>query len=94
MKFVTCRSVEMRDCRGPLEQSYLRDLSTLRLYCGAECYPTRIETFHLSTNAETNPFELIFEWQGSTSDIVLTLFGWGDHQHAASSERTSFERCI
>jgi hypothetical protein len=49
--------------RRPDEKGYMRDLSTLRRYCGAECYPGRNgKVPPLRPCAEINPFELIFEW--------------------------------
>jgi hypothetical protein len=63
-------------CRRPLDKGYMRDLSTLRRYCGAECYPAWHRNVPpLRPCAEINPFELILEWQESTSDIVSALFG-------------------
>ena len=41
----------------------MRDLSTLRRYCGADCYPGwNGKLPPLRPCAEINPFELIFEW--------------------------------
>lgn len=84
MKFVlvNCRKPAVPSkcaaCRRPVEKGYLRDLSTLRRYCGTECYPGwNGNVLPLRPYAGINPFELIFEWQELTSDIVSTLFGLG-----------------
>jgi hypothetical protein len=69
---------ECAACGRPVERGYLRDLTTLRRYCGAECAPGwNGNVPPLRPYAEINAFELIFEWQESTSDIVSTLFGLG-----------------
>ena len=98
MKFVlvNCRTPVVPSkcaaCRRPVEKGYMRDLSTLRRYCGAECYPGwNGNVPPLRPCAEINPFELILNGE-STSDIVSALFGLGEHQHAASLQDHS-ERC-
>ena len=82
MKFVlvNCRTPVVPSncaaCRRPLDKGYMRDLSTLRRYCGEECYPAWHRNVPpLRPCAEINPFEVILEWQESTSDIVSALFG-------------------
>lgn len=84
MKFVlvNCRTPVVPSkcaaCRRSVEKGYLRDLSTLRPYCGAECYPERNgKAPPLRPSTQTNPFELIFEWQNSSLDMLSTLFGLG-----------------
>ena len=52
-------------CRRPLDKGYMRDLSTLRRYCGAGVLPAWNRNVPpLRQYAEVESVELIFEWRG------------------------------
>jgi hypothetical protein len=89
MKFVVVNNMTPRNpavcalCSQPLERGYVHDLSTLRHYCGVECYPRwLVASGLLGSAATTNPFELAIAWPKLTVDVASALFGnaWGDHR--------------
>jgi hypothetical protein len=88
MKFVVVNNMAPRNisvcaaCSQPLEGGYLHDLSTLRHYCGVECYAQWMAVCgSIGSAAITNPFELAMAWPQLTVDVASALFdsAWGDH---------------
>ncbi len=70
-------------CSRPLDQGYLHDLSTLRRYCGIECYPRwMVVGGFVGSFAPTNPFELAIAWRKLTVDVASALFdsAWRDNR--------------
>jgi hypothetical protein len=62
-------------CMRPLEQGYLRDISTSRRYCGVECYPQRmVVSGFVGSFAPTTPVEFAFAWPMLTVDVASALF--------------------
>ena len=47
-------------CALPLQQSYLRDLSTHSRYCSVECYPDRAAGSMVGSRAKADSFDLLF----------------------------------
>jgi hypothetical protein len=69
-------------CSRPLEQGYLRDISTSRRYCGVECYPRWMTVSgFVGLFAPTNPIEFVVVWPMLTVDVASALFdsAWRDH---------------
>jgi hypothetical protein len=89
MKFVVVNDMAPRKtsvctaCSRPLEQGYLRDISTLQRYCGVECYPkwTVVSGF-IGMFSPTNPVEFAIAWPMLTVDVASALFdsAWRDHK--------------
>ena len=74
----TCRSVEMRGVSpSGGERLFARSLYSKAVLRGGVLPRMEWDVSPLRPYAEINPFELIFEWQELTSDIVSTLFGLG-----------------
>jgi hypothetical protein len=62
-------------CLRSLEQSYLRDISNSKLYCGAECYPQRmVASGFAGSFAPANPIEFAMAWPMLTVDVASALF--------------------
>jgi hypothetical protein len=59
-------------CSRPLEQSYLRDISTSKLYCGAECYPQRMVVSRFVGSFAS--IEFAIAWPMLTVDVASALF--------------------
>ena len=81
MRFVVVNDMAPRKtsvcatCSRPLEQSYLRDISTSNRYCGVECYPERmVVNGFVGSFAPTNPIEFAIAWPMLTVDVASALF--------------------
>jgi hypothetical protein len=87
MRFVVVNDMAPRKtsvctaCSRPLEQSYLRDISTSNRYCGVECYPQRMVSRFVGSFAPTNPIEFAIAWPMLTVDVASALFegAWRGH---------------
>jgi hypothetical protein len=86
MRFVVVNDMAPRKtlvctaCSRPLEQGYLRDISTSRRYCGVECYPRWMVSGFVGSFAPTNPAEFAIAWPMLTVDVASALFdsAWRD----------------
>jgi hypothetical protein len=88
MRFVVVNDMAPREtsvcaaCSRPLEQGYLRDISTSRRYCGVACYPRRMVVSRFAGSfAPTNPVEFAIAWPMLTVDVASALFdsAWRGH---------------
>ena len=62
-------------CSQPLQQSYLRDLSTDSRYCSVECYPAAGSM--VQSRAKADPFDLVTPFMvlpQFTIDVVSAVF--------------------
>ena len=89
MKFVVVNDMAPRKtsvcarCSRPLEQGYLRDISTSRRYCGVACYPQwMVVSGSVGSFVPTTPIELAIAWPMLTVDVASALFdsAWRDHK--------------
>jgi hypothetical protein len=88
MRFVVVNDMAPREtsvcaaCSRPLEQGYLRDISTSRRYCGVACYPRwMVVSGFAGSFAPTNPVEFAIAWPMLTVDVASALFdsAWRGH---------------
>jgi hypothetical protein len=88
MRFVVVNDMAPREtsvctaCSRPLEQGYLRDISTSRRYCGVACYPRWMVVSRFAGSfAPTNPVEFAIAWPMLTVDVASALFdsAWRGH---------------
>ncbi|MDB5553469.1 MAG: hypothetical protein JWL86_3453 [Rhizobium sp.] len=88
MKFVLVNDMAPRrasictECSQPLENGYLRDLSTSRRYCCIGCYPRwMVVGGFIGSAATIDPFELAFVWPTLTVDVASALIesAWPGH---------------
>jgi hypothetical protein len=62
-------------CSRPLDRDYLHDLSTLRRYCGIECYrQSTVVNGFVGSIAPATAFELAAAWPKLTVDVASALF--------------------
>ena len=64
-------------CALPLQQSYLRDLSTHSRYCSVECYAGRAGGSTVRSLAKADPFDFVFLFMvlpKFTIDVVSAVF--------------------
>jgi hypothetical protein len=89
LKFVLVNDMALRrpsvctECSRPLEREYLHDLSSLKRYCGIECYPQwMVLSGFVGSIAPANLFELAVAWPRLTVDVAPALFdsAWSDHR--------------
>jgi hypothetical protein len=64
-------------CFRPLQQSYLRDLSTDSRYCSVECYPGHLDDSLVRSVVKVDPFgisDLFLVLPQLTMDVVSAVF--------------------
>jgi hypothetical protein len=81
MRFVVVNDMAPRNtevctaCSRPLEQGYLRDISTSRRDCAVACYPRwMVVSGFVGSFAPMNPVESAIAWPLLTVDVASALF--------------------